>query len=97
MEKKPWGFRRKRNVEIAFEPSPGKESQGTVYEVGIDGSFLVRIPEIPAEWSWEDLEDRRLGRVVPTFFLVDFDPANETHRRAHRKLEYDFDSTDLGR
>lgn len=93
---KPWGFRRKLGVEITFEHSPGKTVEGDVCEVGIDGSFLVRPRHTPKEWSWDDLEDRRLGRVVPTFFLVDPDPGNRTHVSAHRKVGYKFDPSKLG-
>ena len=93
---KPWGFRRKLDVWLTFEQSPGKQAKGTVYEVGVDGSFLVRPRRTPKEWSWDDLNDRRLERFVPTFFLVDFNPRRPTHRRAHQEIGYSFDPTSLG-
>src|SRR3990172_10563772 len=95
-ESKPWGFRRKLDVRLTFEQSPGKQAKGTVYEVGIDGSFLVRPRRTPKEWSWDDLNDRRLERFVPTFFLVDFNPRRVTHLRVHQLVEYDFDPNSLG-
>uniref|UniRef100_A0A831Z0M3 Uncharacterized protein n=1 Tax=candidate division WWE3 bacterium TaxID=2053526 RepID=A0A831Z0M3_UNCKA len=92
----PWGFHRKLDARLTFEHSPGKQAKGIVYEVGIDGSFLVRPRTTPKEWTWDDLNDRRLGRVVPTFFLVDFNPSRVTHRRVHQLAEYNFDPDSLG-
>ena len=94
---KPWGFRQRLGVRLTFEHSPGKRIKGTVYEVGVDGSFLVHTRSIPKEWSWEDMNDARLGRVVPTFFLVDYNPRSVTHRQAHQLVEYDLDPTTPGK
>lgn len=93
----PWGFRQKLGIEITFEPAPGQRTLGDIYEVGVDGSFLVRPRRVPKAWSWDDLHDARLGRMVPTFFLVDFNPRSASHRLTHRQVGYEFDPTRLGK
>ncbi|GMR19072.1 MAG: hypothetical protein BMS9Abin34_198 [Patescibacteria group bacterium] len=67
-----------------------------VCEIGIDGSLLVRPDAVPKEWSWEDRDDPRLGRIDPTFFLIDADPDNPEHEKILEEAGYCFDPTGFG-
>ena len=83
-------------TQITFEHLPGKRISGQVEEILTDGSFLVRPYRIPKQWWWDDEDDPRLGRILPKFFLVDYNPRSIVHQRLHEKQGYRFDPQEYG-